>query len=219
MKARVKASDAFKQIDAAITVADAALDAAEEELRSSGQFAEAVTICASTVDRLTAQGSSYEQQAQRILSHLNAPASYLVEEMLGVLKALRRDIADGYLASLEEEVHADLFSDFLEMADHLVQEQLVLPAAVVAGAALEAQLRTLAERVGINTEARGKPKRAGKLNDDLAKKGVYRKAEQKQVLAWQDLRNSAAHGDDGFSAEEIRLMIQGIRDFIARHPA
>ena len=144
---------------------------------------------------------------------------FFVEQLLGVLKGLRRDIEAGYLMSLEEEVHADLFADFLGMADHLLSDRQALPAAVVAGAALEARLRALAERAGVSTEARGKPKRAAKLNDDLAKKSVYRKAEQKQVLAWQDLRNSAAHGEDGFSPEEIRLMVQGIRDFIARHPA
>ena len=219
MTSEATKTDAFKQIDGAVALAEEALDAAEQPFRNSGQFAEAVTVCASTVDRLTARGSVYQQQALRILGHSNAAASYLVEEMLGVLKGLRRDIADGYLLTLEEEVHADLFADFLEMADHLVHERRVLPAAVVAGVALEAQLRALAERAGISTEARGKPKRAGKLNDDLGKKGVYRKAEQKQVLAWQDLRNNAAHGEDGFSAEEIRLMIQGVRDFIARHPA
>ena len=94
-----------------------------------------------------------------------------------------------------------------------------VPAAVVAGAALEAHLRSLAERNNVKTVARGKPKRAAALNDDLAKSQVYGKAEHKQVLAWQALRNSAAHGDEDFTPSEIRLMTQGIRDFLVRHPA
>jgi hypothetical protein len=52
-----------------------------------------------------------------------------------------------------------------------------------------------------------------------AKKGIYRKAEQKQMIAWQGLRNHAAHGEEEFTAQEIRLMVQGVRDFISRHPA
>src|SRR5205085_4703483 len=105
----------------------------------------------------------------------------------------------------EEEVHADVFADFLDMAERLVADGYLLPAAVVARFALEAHLRALAERAGVNTQARGKPKRAAALNDDLSKSGVDRKAEHKQVLAWQDLRNSAAHGDGDFSREEVRL--------------
>ena len=212
-------AEAFKQIDAAVKIAEEALDASETTFRDSGQYAEAITVCASTIDRLTSQGSVYQQHSRRVLNQANMSNPFFVEQLLGVLKGLRRDMQAGYLLSLEEEVHADLFADFLEMANHLLSERHALPAAVVAGSALEAQLRTLAERAGISTQARGKPKRAAKLNEDLGKKGIYRKAEQKQVLAWQDLRNSAAHGQDDFSIEEVRLMVQGIRDFIARHPA
>jgi hypothetical protein len=215
----VDTAEAFKQIDAAIEIAEEALDASEGTFRSSGQYAEAITVCSSTIGRLTTQDSVYQQHSKRVLGRANMSNPFFVEQLLGVLKGLRRDIQAGYLLSLEEEVHADLFADFLEMADRLLSDRHALPAAVVAGSALEAQLRALAERAGVSTQVRGKPKRAAKLNDDLAKKGVYRKAEQKQVLAWQDLRNSAAHGEDGFSLEEIKLMVQGIRDFIARHPA
>lgn len=211
--------EAFRQIDGALEIAERALDASEQGFRDSGQYAEAITVCASTISRLTPRSSVYQQQADRILARSDVGTPYYVEHLLGVLKGLRQDIEAGYLQSLEAELHADVFADLLEMADHLLSEKLALPAAVVAGAALEAQLRALAERAGVSTESRGKPKRAGKLNDDLAKKDVYRKAEQKQVLAWQDLRNNAAHGEDTFSGQEIRLMVQGIRDFIARHPA
>jgi hypothetical protein len=215
----VDTNEALKQIDAAVEIAEEALDAGERSFRDSGQYAEAITISASTIERLTAQNSVYQQQTNRVLGRANVGTPYYVEHLLGVLKGLRRDIEAGYLQSLEEELHAGLFADFLEMADHLLSERHSLPAAVVAGSALEAHLRALAERSGVNIEARGRPKRAGKLNDDLAKKGVYPKAEQKQVLAWQDLRNSAAHGEAEFNIEQIRLMVQGIRDFISRHPA
>lgn len=184
-----------------------------------GLDAEAVTVCAAVVERLTATDSLYRRQVKRALDRKDVGSAYYPIQLLGILRALRSDIEAGYLTTFEEEVHADLFSDFLAMADSLVADRLRLPAAVVAGAALESHLRALAVRAGVRTDARGKPKRAGALNEDLAKNGTYRKAEQKQVLAWQDLRNSAAHGDDAFSAEEVRLMIQGIRDFIARHPA
>lgn len=212
---------ALTEIDAALEVGEDALDAAERTHRTSGQYSEAITVCASTVQRLTASGSAYERQTRRILDRAGMGLPFYVEQLVGILKGLRRDIEAGYLQSFEEELRADVFADFLEMAERLVADRYLLPAAVVAGSALEAHLRALALREGIATQARGKTKRAGMLNDNLRSRDVYRSAEHKQVMAWQDLRNSAAHGDADadFTASEIRLMIQGIRDFISRHPA
>lgn len=209
---------AFAQIDTAIALAEQALKR-ELDLRRSGLNGQAVTACAATVERLTAVGSVYQRQVKRVLDRKDVGPAYYPDQLLGILIALRADIAAGYLTTFEEEIHADVFSDFLSMADSLVADGFVLPAAVVAGAALESHLRALADRNGITLTARGKPKRATALNDDLAKRAVYRKAEQKQVLAWQDLRNSAAHGEETFTVAEVRLMIQGVRDFIGRHPA
>ncbi|MDQ3356301.1 MAG: hypothetical protein M3502_06220 [Actinomycetota bacterium] len=212
----MKQPEAIAQIEEAIDLAERTLD---NIVGLSGRYSEAVTMCASTIERLTAVGSVYERQVKRALDRKDMGSPYYVDQLLGILKALRGDIQAGYLTTFEEQVHADVFADFLDMADRLVADDYVLPAAVVAGAALEAHLRALAARNNVTTQARGKPKRAAALNDDLSKQDVYRKAEHKQVLAWQDLRNSAAHGDDGFSPAEVRLMNQGIRDFIARHPA
>lgn len=213
-------ADALNQLDAACKRAREQLEGDERPLgTSSEKLAEAITMCASTIDRLTASGSVYGRQMKRVLDRQGASLSFYVSQLLGILEGLRYDIEAGYLQTFEEELHADVFADFLEMADHLVGEARLAPGAVVAGSALEAHLRALAEKVGVSTEFRGRPKRAGRLNDDLAKQGAYRKAEHKQVLAWQDLRNTAAHGDEDFSAEEVRLMVQGVRDFIVRHPA
>lgn len=210
---------AIVQIDAALKLAEDALNSSESAFRIPGQYAEAVTISASTIDRLTSRDSVYQANMRRALGTAGMGSPFYVDQLVGVLKGLRRDIESGYLLTLEQEAHGAVFSDLLEMADHLVVEKLVLPAAVVAGSALEAHLRSLAERSGVKTMAREKPKRAGRLNDELGSKGIYRKAEQKQILAWQDIRNSAAHGEGDFSAQEVRLMVQGIRDFVGRHPA
>jgi hypothetical protein len=70
------------------------------------------------------------------------------------------------------------------------------------------------------TEGADKPKRAGRMNEDLAGAGIYGKNEQKQVTAWLGVRNDAAHGNyHNYSEGEVKLMIQGIRDFLSMHPA
>lgn len=222
----MEAKEALEQIDAALQIGEHALGASDDDLAllaslhtRTDEYTEAITICATTIGRLTSSSSTYERQAKRILDRQGSGYAHDIAALMGVLKALRRDIEAGYLRSFEEEVHAGVFGDFLEMADQLLVDGYLIAAGVVAGAALEGRLRSLADTAGVNRHARGRPKRAGMLNDDLAKREVYSRAEQKQVTAWQDLRNSAAHGREDFSAAEIRLMIQGIRDFVTRHPA
>lgn len=211
-------ADALGQIDAALTVAERA---AEREFSAdTAEQSNALTVSVSTISRLAPIGSAYEDQAKRVVASVKTTTLvYGVRQIVGVLTALRHDIEADYLRTVEEETRAGVFADFLEMGEHLLKEKHPLPAAVVAGAALEAHIRALADKSRVTTTSGGKPKRAGRLNDDLAKARIYSKAEQKQILAWQDIRNDAAHGDENFDANQVGLMIQGIRDFIARNPA
>lgn len=57
------------------------------------------------------------------------------------------------------------------------------------------------------------------MNDELGKI-TYSLFDQKNVTAWLDLRNNAAHGKyTEYSSEQVNLLIEGIRDFIKRNPA
>ena len=52
------------------------------------------------------------------------------------------------------------------------------------------------------------------LNVALAKAGVYNVLMQKQVTAWADLRNKAAHAQwDQYDAEQVSQMLVGVRKF------
>jgi hypothetical protein len=143
----------------------------------------------------------------------------------GALKALRNDIKSGYLVSVQELIHADIFSDFLEMAAHLLSEGYKDPAAVLIGGVLEEHLRKLCSKNNIATEFTSPsgdlhPKKADRMNADLAKAGVYSKLDQKGMTAWLDLRNKAAHGRySEYSKEQVELLLHSVRDFLVRHPA
>jgi hypothetical protein len=64
------------------------------------------------------------------------------------------------------------------------------------------------------------PKKADGMNADLASAEVYSKLDQKNVTAWLDLRNKAAHGQYGeYNKEQVLIFISGVRDFITRTPA
>jgi len=55
------------------------------------------------------------------------------------------------------------------------------------------------------------------MNAELVKAGAYNKTIQKQVTAWADIGNNAAHGrPDEFTEDDVKNMLNGIVDFNAR---
>ena len=137
---------------------------------------------------------------------------------LGVLNAIQEQITNGWLETTKGLVTAEVFADFLEMAEHFLDQKYKDPAAVMVGSVLEEHLRQVCLAASIPTEdPSGKPRKADILNADLAKAGKYSKLDQKQVTAWLDLRNKAAHGKYyEYSNEQVVLMLAGVRDFIIR---
>ena len=58
------------------------------------------------------------------------------------------------------------------------------------------------------------------MNSELSNAEVYSKLEQKNITAWLDLRNKAAHGKfDEYTKEQVSIVLFGIRDFVSRVPA
>ena len=183
----------------------------------------AINILFSAINRLAPPGSVYIRNLKVYEPRLENYTSLTVsmEPVLGILQALRNDYESGYLQSVVELVHADIFADFLDMADYLLQQGYKDPAAVVTGSVLEAHLRKVCEKHSIDVvKADGTSKKADTLNSELTAVGAYSKLDQKSVTAWLDLRNKAAHGQYAeFTKEQVILMLQGVRDFAARYPA
>jgi hypothetical protein len=145
-----------------------------------------------------------------------------VEIGRGILKAAKDEINKGWFVTVKGIISAEIFSDFLEMADYLLSEGYKDAAAVMFGSVLEEHLRQLCNKHGIPIEiiknGKKEPKKAATLNDELAGKSVYNKLDQKQVTAWLDLRNKAAHGKyNGYEKEQVELMHQGVMDFMSRN--
>jgi hypothetical protein len=80
------------------------------------------------------------------------------------------------LQSISELIHADIFADFLEMADYLLEQGYKDPAAVITGSVLEEHLRKLCDKNGIDTTQNNRPKKADTLNSELASANVIFKA-------------------------------------------
>ena len=168
--------------------------------------------------------------------HYSAVKSMLVlrvtEDVLqwgiSTLKAVKDDLEGGFLNNIFSQIEAELAADYMGQAEQLLTEGHSgkfdhVPAAVLAGAVLEKALRTLCgkEQPPIPTiNSTGEPKTLNPLIDDLKKAGVFNELRAKQLRAWADIRNKAAHGKfDEFKRSDVEQMIQGIKTFLVEHLA
>jgi hypothetical protein len=188
---------------------------------SKQEVSEAINLLYSAIDRLAPIGSPYIKNAKAYDKLLTGNIGLALNPLRGVLKAIRTEYEAGYLQSAVELIHADVFADFLEMADYLIQQGYKDPAAVISGSVLEEHLRKLSEKHHIPiVNPNASPKKADGLNSELTAAGAYSKLDQKSVTAWLDLRNKAAHGQySEYTKEQVALMLQGVRDFASRFPA
>jgi hypothetical protein len=183
-----------------------------------------VTRAIAAISRITGNASTYSKEVSRLLQSM--PLLHLhTTSILGVAKALLDDIKAGYLRTLVEIVHGDVFADFLEMAQHLCDTGYKDAAAVIAGSTLESHIRSLCQKAGIPVETIKAndaivAKKADAMNAELTAAAVYSKLDQKNITAWLDLRNKAAHGKYGdYNNNQVGILSAGIRDFITRNPA
>jgi hypothetical protein len=207
----------LKQYDSIYTEYD---DFSDVSFDDYGKFRTSVLA---VIDRVAGPDSIYAVQAKSLpidqknfrnnMKHLPI--------LVGIVRAMRDDVKNGYLNTARELFHGELFSDFLEMSDFLLGEGFKDAAAVMAGGVLESHLRQLCIKHGINVlDAAGKSRKAAQFNDDLYKAKVYSLVDQKSITAWLDIRNKAAHAKyQEYSKDHVSVMILGIRGFIARCPA
>jgi hypothetical protein len=182
--------------------------------------AQARARLSAAIMRLAPPGSALRIQADEI--NLTAHHDgYKAIRLVGVLRALRDEYEAGFLHTVEELVHGDVFADFLEMSDELAAKKYKDAAAVIAGSVLEEHLRKLAQRSNVPVEtADGKPRKADTINAELVKAGTYDKLEQKAVTAWLGLRNEAAHGHyENYGLDQVLALIRDVRSFMIRHRA
>lgn len=217
--------DLKKRIDALLSQAEAAL----HNVRGN-QFDSSRAMQSEDWTALRAAGLAFIARTfGRDHSHyrefdkaLESSYDYHGRYAVGVLRAIRDEIYGGWIDTTRGLVAAEVFADFIEMADHLLDAQYKDPAAVMVGSVLEEHLRHLCDAAGIPTDdshasGQSRPRKADALNADLAKAARYTKLDQKQITAWLDLRNKAAHGRYGeYTKEQVVLMLGGVRDFITR---
>lgn len=154
----------------------------------------------------------YKNFTAQVNKYLTYSTTYIAQ---GILKAAKDDYDNAYLFELQRLVEAEVFDDFLEQAEHLLDSGYYQPAAVVAGCVLEDGLRKLCDAHGINLPPRPK---LDAMNAQLAKAGVFTKLVQKRITTLAELRNKAAHAQwSEFSQDDVREMVEAVRRLMEEH--
>jgi hypothetical protein len=186
----------------------------------SQAFTEFRSSALSFIDRVFGRHHTHFEEFSAKVADVS---DYEIRYGIGILKAIRTELAGGWLVTTRGIVSSELFADFLEMSEHLLDENYKDAAAVMIGSVLEEHLRQLAGKNGVpitqTVNGRSVPRKADALNADLAKANVYGLLDQKMITGWLDLRNKAAHGKySEYTADQARLMLGGVQNFLARVP-
>ncbi|MEZ4733260.1 MAG: hypothetical protein R3E79_39700 [Caldilineaceae bacterium] len=159
----------------------------------------------------------YRELSEEIETYKKSKSIH-TDKWLGILQAVSDDLRSGMLSNMRELVAAEVFTDLSEMAEYLVGQGYQIPAVSVSGAVLEDALRKICEKSSIAWSGESS---ISKLNVLLYKANLYDKVEHGQVEAWGKLRNKVDHGDfaqaEDIDVDNARRMVEGVRDFVARH--
>jgi hypothetical protein len=149
-----------------------------------------------------------------------------LEYGISLLKAVKEDFENGMLESIADQLECANLAEYMTQAEHLLGEGIPgkfdhIPAAVLAGAVLEKTLRGLCQNCSPPIpvfDNKNNPRRLNSLIDELKKSNVFNELMAKQLRAWSDIRNNAAHGDfDKFKRCDVDLMLAGINSFLVNY--
>ncbi len=145
--------------------------------------------------------------------HCKSSWSYEADRGVAVLRAAKEDIEGGYLQRVETLVSASVFSDFLDMAEHLLDNAYKDPAASLIGAVLEDGLRRICGNNNITVKS---DDNISSLNQRLAQNHIYNPLQQGQNQVWNKLRDYADHGRfDQYKQGDVTDMLKGVRSFLS----
>lgn len=159
-----------------------------------------------------------------LIKDVRAANERVPAELHGMIAGLKSDYESGMLRSIAEMIETNVVADYLTQAEQLLKDNkngvhTYGPAAVLAGAVLEDGLRRLCARqtppISTNKPG-GHPKTMGAMIDDLKNAGLFNELKAKQLRAWADIRNAAAHGRfEDFTKDDVEQLLAGVQSFLA----
>jgi len=134
-----------------------------------------------------------------------------VDALLGHLRFLRDAVEGGLLRSLQNEVSAADFADFVGHARHYLEEGKKVEASVIAAATFEDAVKRLAQAYAVDD--------LSKLDTTISAlktKGVVSSVEAKRLRYLAGIRNSALHASwDEFDLDAVRDLVEGVERLLS----
>lgn len=127
---------------------------------------------------------------------------------------------DGFVSITIRPIDVQDDGDLLIQSLILLDNNHVAAATAQAGGVLETHLRHLCSKSGLVVTGQGSISKYDGVIAQARNQGnvVYSATDSKSVMLWGGMRNDAAHDPGAFrsSMQDVRRMIEGIRDFISR---
>lgn len=131
------------------------------------------------------------------------------------MRAVREDAEHGFLIDLRTLVAGEVFGDFLDMANHLLEQGYHVPAASLAGAVLEDGLRRVAGARFVELKPMDG---AGAISSKVARAGAHSALWQRQLALAIEVRNNADHGRfEQLDPAVVREMLRIVQSYLAAH--
>lgn len=124
------------------------------------------------------------------------------------LKTTKRELEEGLLYNISKLIKAEVFSNFLEYARHLLDGEYKMAAAVIIGGVMEEHLRSVSVNHGLRTtKTDGKHLTIDPLNENLYSASKYDLLVKNKITTYATIRNDAAHlRPDNFTLEDVEDM-------------
>ena len=145
--------------------------------------------------------------------HVNKPMPPYTEAGINILQAAKAEIEGGWLFTVEGQVSAEIFADFIALAKESLNDNKDV-AAVLACAALEDALK----RVAIKENLDADDKDMSEVINALKAGGMLKGPQAKIVQSYVKLRNKAFHADwEKIDKESVSSLIGFTEQFLLTH--
>jgi hypothetical protein len=135
-------------------------------------------------------------------------------EIQGALKSIKQNIENGYLIKIEDLIFSEAFSNLLEQAEYLLEQNYFLASAVISRTVLEEKLRNICSQQKIDFP-KSKPTLSD-YNQELYKINYYSKVEYKHIDYLTSIGNNAAHNNNFENADASKLL-EGVKAILNKY--
>ena len=169
--------------------------------------------CLNTIEVITGKKSVfYESFPHKYVDHFERTFDEAMSHYLSVLRALAEELQMGFLYGVEMLVARDMLDTIIEETKALLRVKYKDAAAIYCRVILETSVKKLCDNNKISYR---KKEKLGSLSDKLRKKGFLNLPEWRQIQAWTDIGNSAAHGKfSDYTEDDVKNMLNGIENFV-----